>query len=337
MSIKSDYPTFHNTYTLAMEANAVFLTHAHTKKLKKLLGVSIENFAYLAGLSMEAHEVLKRDIKMNKGLYPESRIRIAEEELATRQESSISDLDINKKLIEIQARGLLAWEIPPLDYATRLAQKRWKKRKKDLRKDFSFAGKINKRLFPSRLRELMRRRTRSIVARHSLQNRQITNLQSTAFEEILKLLNRKGIPSRDELVIVRFLEQCIEEYYPAFQQDLGLNIQKTQSLLSLRKRSREEFNAICWRCGRKLLKRDNRHYCVRRENRSCYEVRLEEAKNLGFRRGVAKAIGRTKNYCDGCGKHPAPLDHIHKHRRKEMQFCSRQCWERFRKRGSREL
>jgi len=177
---------------------------------------------------------------------------------------------------------------------------------------------------------------KSLKTKFQLSDNQICRLQSLAYDEIISLVNKNltacdkdqklGVEKAD---VISFLERSITHWFPMFVLDMGLK-NCDISLLTFRKSSKTSFNTVCWRCSRPLFKKDNRHYCTRVENRNCYEARIKESKQSDF----PVAILRTKNKCDNCGK-PSSLENIHKHKLKEMQFCSNKCWETFRKRYSR--
>lgn len=165
----------------------------------------------------------------------------------------------------------------------------------------------------------------------------VSQIQPLAFNEIISLVNRKSTlchldqnSSVNIGSVVGFLERSIAIHFAGFLRDLGLE-HEIVSLLALRKNTKHPFNTLCWRCSRPLFKKDNKHYCTRRENRCCYEARLKEKKQSGF----PVAILRTKNRCDNCGRYSS-FNHIHKHKGQQMQFCSNRCWETYRKRKWRK-
>lgn len=156
----------------------------------------------------------------------------------------------------------------------------------------------------------------------------IRKLQILAFDEIVNLANKKQKEIYKE--IVEFLELAIVIYFPIFFKDLYMR-NRTVSLLTFRKNTKRRYNTVCNHCGLQLYKKDNKYYCTRKENRSCYLTRFKEVRNSGF----PKAILRTKNRCDNCNAYSS-LDYTHNHKGKAMQFCSDQCWEVFRKRDLRK-
>lgn len=129
--------------------------------------------------------------------------------------------------------------------------------------------------------------------------------------------------------LIRLLEQGVETYLPMFYRDLRKNALKA-SLDNYRKNETQEYNTQCWRCGKPLFKKNGNHYCTRFENRSCYIERFNDMRNPG----MPSVIQRTKNLCDRC-KTWSSLNFIHKLGRIEMQFCSKKCWETFRKAQAR--
>lgn len=170
----------------------------------------------------------------------------------------------------------------------------------------------------------------------------IFRLQQSAFDEVLSIANRKSTPhplSRNSTVsvgvVVGFLERSIMTYFPKFLRDLGFE-HRVVPLLDFRKGVKQHFNTVCWWCDRPLFKRNNSHHCTKRENRPCYTARFKEARHPGFSRDIRspEVIHRTKNKCDNCGRQ-SPLNQIHHHQGKPMQFCSERCWETFRKRDYR--
>ena len=181
--------------------------------------------------------------------------------------------------------------------------------------------------------ELRRKASFSLKQEFFLDSSSVYNLVRFAFKEVVSLANRKTTLcfSNKEFSIkladfIGFLERSIEIYYKKFIQDLGLK-SKGDSLLDFRINVKQRYNTVCWSCGTSLFKTDNRHYCTRSENRVCYEARLKESREIGF----PEVILRTKNKCENCGKHSS-LDNIHRLRGIERQFCSKRCWEAFRKR-----
>lgn len=145
------------------------------------------------------------------------------------------------------------------------------------------------------------------------------------FNILLFLVNdrKQDDPYLKDVVIL--LERSIEKLLPEYFRDLDYD-DAYITLTSLRKQVTEKYNTLCWQCGKQLYKKNSHHYCSRAENRTCYLARYKEERNSEF----PSSILRTKNRCDKCGA-MASLDHIHKVRGVEMQFCSVRCWEAYRK------
>lgn len=200
----------------------------------------------------------------------------------------------------------------------------------------SLKGDFEENLLPqyNRLRE---NKAKTLQKKLNLTENFILKLHSLAFDEIVSMANRKSTLhnlnrnlSVSTASVIAFLEQSIKLHFPNFLRDLGFG-HKVVSLVTLRNNSQQRFNTVCWRCNKPLFKRDNKHYCKKREKRSCYEARLKESKQSGF----PAAILRTKNKCDNCDRYSSH-NNIHKHEGVQMQFCSDRCWETFRKRVFRK-
>ncbi len=174
-----------------------------------------------------------------------------------------------------------------------------------------------------------------LVRYFNLKKEWINDIQIKAFNIIVDLANKK-ISSSSKIVrikCIQYLEDCIEHYFPILLEDLDL-VQHKVELMELRKKSgRGDFNTVCNRCGKHLLKRSRLRFCTKIKNRICYEMRRKENKKSPW----PKKILMTKNLCQNCGKYSS-LDHVHGYKGLiEEQFCNQACYEAFRKRRQRKL
>ena len=160
-------------------------------------------------------------------------------------------------------------------------------------------------------------------------------IQVKAFDTIVDLANQKIANNLKMIRIkcIQYLEDYIEHYFPILLKDLKLN-RYIRRLAGIRKASdKNSFNTVCNRCGRPLLKRGRLRFCTKKENRKCYEARRKEGKKLPW----PKKILMTKNMCQNCKKYSS-LNYVYKRKGLiQEQFCSRACYEKFRKRRQREL
>ena len=177
--------------------------------------------------------------------------------------------------------------------------------------------------------------TTKLLRQLNLGKEKVKNIQISAFNSIIKLSNNK---LRGDLVMlraeyIRFLEDFIEYSFPLLLTDLGLE-QHVKMLAELRQKSGVvRFNTVCNRCGKPLLKTGFLRFCSKTENRKCYEARRKENKMLPWPKGILI----NKNLCVVCGKYSS-LNNIHKVKNLvERQFCSKKCYEAFRKRERRKL
>ena len=174
-----------------------------------------------------------------------------------------------------------------------------------------------------------KKEAKKLIQEFNLTEDQVKNIQRIAFNEILRITNSKlrtvKLPS-----IIRTLEEAIEIQFPKWLQDLGF--EPWINLITLRKENTNKPNTVCWRCGKPLIKKDNKHYCSRRENRPCVETRPKEE---GERERECSVILRTKNKCEWCGK-DSPSNYIIKHKGEWRQFCSKKCYNAFRQAGRRK-
>lgn len=305
-----------------------FLSH---KKHAVLLDLSLAIQAYDFGILMQArtdfrnknleNKSVKDFVKQEKEVYDKKRVRKLEEKVNNSFESSFEN-ERSKKI-----KGLILDE--ELSYITPSESRDWGSgesyQSMSLRKDFK------ENLLPQYI-PLRKDKAKKLQKEMNLTNDFIYNLQFSTFDEIVGLSNRKSTPyhfDRNPSIsmgsVIGFLERSIMIHFPTFFRDLRFE-HKTASLLTLRRNAKQRFNTVCWRCGHPLFKKDNKHYCTRSENRSCYEARFKENQDRGF----PVAILRTKNKCDRCGKRSS-LNYIHKLNSRQMQFCSNRCWEDYRK------
>ena len=246
------------------------------------------------------------------GHYPESEIHEIKQKINSIYMSSLPDEERNARIknllieqeimeLPLEPPGMSLSEELDKEY-TKLLYQPWRKKE---------AIKLQRRL--------------------KLTDQEVCELQEIAFKNILVLLKKSEKNYSQTLGhVVELLETGIETYFPTFQKDLELK-HKGRSLLSLRSKTAGKYNTLCRRCGKVLLKKGGKFYCTRKENRACYEARLTETK----KGELPSVISRTKNRCENCGEH-ASLNHIHKHKNIERQFCSGRCWESYRKREQRK-
>lgn len=171
------------------------------------------------------------------------------------------------------------------------------------------------------------------IARKIIQEKvfKLEELPALAYKEVLFLSNKTYQNKARQLLaksMVGYLERGITRHFPLLLKDLNANF-KAPLLIHLRKESKNRYNTMCQRCGKKLKKITDRTVCTREENRSC-----AESKELPTT-GLPMVISRTKNRCDNCKKFSS-LNHIHKTSGVERQFCSNRCRETFRKRVARQ-
>ena len=168
----------------------------------------------------------------------------------------------------------------------------------------------------------------------NIKTKNAKNISVLAFNKIIELANKKisGDLTTIRIECVRFLEDCIEHYFPILLKDLGLG-KRVKLLIELRRKYvAKKFNTICNRCGKSLCKKNTRRFCTKLENRICYEAILKDKKTPP----LPEVILRTKNLCDFCKKYSS-LNNIHRVNKMPMQFCSKKCYEAFRKRRQRKL
>jgi len=174
-----------------------------------------------------------------------------------------------------------------------------------------------------------KKEAKKLIQEFNLTTDQVKNIQIIAFNEILRIANSQPevakLPS-----IIKTLEEAIEIHFPKWLRDLGFESQI--NLIKLRKENTNKPNTVCWRCGKPLIKKDNKHYCSRRENRPCVETQLKEGEE---RERECSVILRTKNKCEWCGKN-SPSNYIIKHKGEWRQFCSKKCYNAFRQAGRRK-
>ncbi len=169
----------------------------------------------------------------------------------------------------------------------------------------------------------------------NIEREAVNDIQVKASNIIVNLANQR-IPTNLKMVrtqCIQYLEDCIEHYLPILLKDLKSD-RHVRKLIEIRKKSdSNSFNTICNRCGRPLLKRGQLRFCTKKENRKCYEARRKENRKFPW----PKKILMTKNLCQNCGKYSS-LSHVHKRKGLiEEQFCSKTCYETFRKRLQRGL
>jgi len=163
-----------------------------------------------------------------------------------------------------------------------------------------------------------------IRIKYKIDKQKMERLILDNFKEILNISNRKYVKKGSEKV-VEYLELNNEIFFPILAEDLKIKV--SNNLLNLRKSSSKKFNTLCWKCGKKMLKRNNGHFCTKIENRKCYLNRFKEKSNSS----IPRVILKSKNRCFHCGKHSS-LNHIHSVKGMKYQFCSDICYTRFRKR-----
>ena len=271
---------------------------------------------------------VKDFVKQEKETYSEKEIKKIKERVDKSFKSSF-DNERSKKAKELVLNEELSYIIPVGSGSkNRVSNENYQQS--------SIKGDFKKNWLPQ-YNSLRKDKAKKLQKELIIDNSFIGNLQYLTFKEVISLANKKTTlySSNEEFSIklanlIGFLERSIEVYFKKFIQDLELN-DNGVLLLDLRRSTRLRFNTVCWRCGGLLYRKDGKHYCTRGENRCCYEARFKENRRSEF----PEAILRTKNKCDNCGKHSS-LNHIHKYKGEQMQFCSNRCWETFRKREWRK-
>lgn len=296
-----------------------------------LLDLSLAIQAYDFGILMQArtdfrnknleNKSVKDFIKQEKETYDKKSVRKLEEKVDNSFKGSF-DNERSEKI-----KGLVLDE--ELSYITSLESLDWESGENY--QPMSLKSDFEENWLPQ-YNHLRKDKAQELQKELNLTTSFISNLQSTTFDEIVSLSNGKSsLYHLDRNLsigmgsVIGFLERSIMIYFPTFFRDLKFEY-KTASLLTLRRNAKQRFNTICWQCSHPLFKKDNKHYCTRNENRSCYEARFKEDRDSGF----PTAILRTKNNCDRCGKRSS-LNHIHKLDGQQMQFCNNRCWEDYRK------
>lgn len=290
-----------------------------------LLELCYQIIAYNVGTLMQAWKDYPRKNFQSKSIinlitketeyYGEDSIKEARNKVDNQFSSSFD----NKYSEKIKALNLTAEliHIIPTDEGAR-------EEAKTLNEDFQ------KEWLPKFYNRLREGSAKSLRIKFKLNDKTLSDLRLLAFDEIISLVNRRKQTNKS---LIQLLEQSIEVYFPMFLNDLG--IRNKTNLVSFRKNSEYKFNTVCYRCGLKLLKKDKKHYCTRKENRSCYNARFKEDRDSGF----PEAILRTKNKCDNCGKEHSPLNYIRTLKDNKLQFCSEYCettgYETMRKRLQR--
>lgn len=102
------------------------------------------------------------------------------------------------------------------------------------------------------------------------------------------------------------------------------------SLESLRSANNKD-NTVCKYCGNVLSRINKLNKCTSRENRKCYKLRII---NEVHDQKIIETSIKTKNLCANCHIRSS-LKHIHTIKKHNYQFCSKKCYETFKKRTFR--
>ncbi|MBI4065335.1 hypothetical protein HY409_03120 [Candidatus Gottesmanbacteria bacterium] len=147
------------------------------------------------------------------------------------------------------------------------------------------------------------------------------NLITLVYEEILRLVSGKETVTIDELEDIKMIEtEGIQKSLRELCSDLDFKI---LTLSQLRRSTTGIVNTACYHCGKTLIRKDESNYCRKRENRKCYEDRISLEKQE--RKEVEFIL--SKRRCINCDRE-ASFNHIYKGK----QYCSRRCYETYRKR-----
>lgn len=309
-------------YNLSLiESYKSLLSH---KNRAVLLDLSLKIQAYDFGIHMQARTDFRDDWfsrYAKEGYIDES----DEKEVITKVNNSFQSSFDNKRSEKIRD---LVREAELMHTPSEVEPLPNQGKEPPLQKKVSLYGDFTQAYLPSFFGSHRQDIAKNLKEELKLPDNVVSQIQRFAFDEVVSLANERcnsDSQPKNITSLIQFLERSIEMYFPLFLKDLAWN-GRIVSLSKLRKSNKQPFNTACYRCGKQLLKRDNKHYCTKRENRACYEARLKESRQSGFQ----KVILRTKNKCDKC-KRMCSLNFIHKLDGQEMQFCSDKCWEAFRK------
>lgn len=180
-----------------------------------------------------------------------------------------------------------------------------------------------------------KQQAKKLIKEYGLKIKIVSEIQNLAFKEILKIVGNKKKVSPEESETIKFLEvDGIEYAFKIFLHDLGC---RTTDIKTLRNENKKMLvNTVCWRCGKTLLRLDSpfkksklpENYCKQRENRSCSDMRNRENRKFIYE---AKIGFSKRGKCDKCKRSGCTI--IHKMQGKDYLFCSKKCYQNFRKKN----
>jgi len=149
---------------------------------------------------------------------------------------------------------------------------------------------------------------------------------NTIYQKVLHIISTSNDDCADKIAVIKMLETYgIEDGLRSLYMDLGW-FESYIPLKTFRKNTNTIPNTICYFCGNAINLQNINHYCPQQLNRSCYEQRKrderEEKKELEFIKSNKK--------CVRCGR-DAKYEESRRIRKATHLFCSKQCYESFRK------
>lgn len=148
----------------------------------------------------------------------------------------------------------------------------------------------------------------------------------TTYQEILRIVSGSNEDCTDKIAVIKMIEIVgIESGLLDLYKDLGW-FESYIPLSILRRNTRTGPNTICHSCGNAINLQHANHYCTQQLNRSCYEQRKRDERE----REKEFKFARSNKKCVRCGQ-----DAVYKKSRKIRKiihhFCSKQCYESYRK------
>jgi hypothetical protein len=165
-----------------------------------------------------------------------------------------------------------------------------------------------------------------------LKRASIQEIQKLAFYEVVQMVNDSK-DYKQSLGAVSFLETCILLYYP-FLTSLKA-VRKAPSVFArLRRDCDMQYNTLCHFCGERIFLVGMSHFCPEKNPNSCYRIRMDQKVDLA----CIDSLILSRKPCEDCEKTPSKFIRSVRinNTRVRKFFCSKRCYEKWRKREYRK-